>query len=261
MRGKSIGVIADLLGRSDTYEFNRLLHEHTSYSQVGVFPDFGQCSYTRGDYQDCFTRFETESQLAGICIDCVKEDIESLGFPYWRRDHRYVEVCAKHNTILLRDCPVCRKDIRYHRQGYGHDLLWNGCKGSYVHQCEPKKNINEYKLTFAKIFAEIGESKFAVDLESAIAHLAGKANKMVLEGSVSEEQLIAINWRLESSKRISDTWLNYRPDGRYSQSIIEVIAMLHGSFAALVDSLRETDKLVRSVDDLMRVAYQKRNYY
>ena len=112
MRGNSIGVIADLLGRSDTYEFNRLLHEHTSYSQVGVFPDFGQCSYTRGDYQDCFTRFETESQLAGICIDCVKEDIESLGFPYWRRDHRYVEVCAKHNTILLRDCPVCRKDIR-----------------------------------------------------------------------------------------------------------------------------------------------------
>jgi hypothetical protein len=37
MRGKSIGVIADLLGRSDTYEFNRLLHEHTSYSQVGFF--------------------------------------------------------------------------------------------------------------------------------------------------------------------------------------------------------------------------------
>ncbi len=258
MRGWSIGVIADLLGRADTYDFNRLLHEHTSYSQVGVFPDFGQSSYTRRNYQDSETRFETESQRVGICIDCVKEDIESLGFPYWRRDHRYVEVCAKHNTILLRQCPIYRHDIRYHRQGYGHDLLWGGCKGSYVHQCEPTKNPHEYKLTFARIFAEIGESKFAVDLESAIEHLAGQANKMALEGSISEEELMAINWRLKSSKGISDTWLTYRPDDRYSHNIIEVIAMLYGSFAALVDSLRETDKLVRNIDDLMRVEYQDR---
>ncbi|PMX28914.1 hypothetical protein C1Y26_00060 [Pseudomonas sp. MPR-R2A7] len=81
---------------------------------------------------------------------------------------------------------------------------------------------------------------------------------MALEGSISEEELMAINWRLKNSKGISDTWLKYRPDDRCSHNIIEVIAMLYGSFAALVDSLRETDKLVRNIDDLMRVEYQDR---
>lgn len=257
MRGQSIGVIADLLGRSDTYEFNRLLHEHTSYSQVGVFPDSDQRSYTRGNYQDSYKRFETECQLAGICIDCVKEDIESLGFAYWRRDHRYVEVCAKHNTILLRKCPVCKRDIRYHSRGYGHDLLWSGCKGRYVHQCESEINSNQEKLIFARIFAEIGESTYAVDLESAIAQLAGKATKMTMEGLITEEQLIAINWKLESSRGISDTSLDYRPDGMYSRNMIEVIAGLYGSFAALIDSLRGADK-IQNVSDLMRVEYRKR---
>ncbi|AFK69479.1 hypothetical protein [Pseudomonas putida] len=261
MRGQSIGIIADLLGMSDTYGFNRLLHEHTSYSQVGVFPDFDQRSYTRKIYKDCYTRFETECQLAGICIDCVKEDFDSLGFPYWRRDHRYVEVCAKHNTILLRQCPVCGRDIRYHGQGYGHDLLWTGCKGRYIHHCESRKNTSKYKLTFAKIFAEIGESHFAVDLESAIAQLAGKATKIAMERLITEEQLIAINWKLERFRGISDTSLDYRPDGRYSQSIIEVIALLYGSFAALIYSLRDTDNILQSVDDLMRIEYREAPRY
>ncbi|MBP5068625.1 TniQ family protein [Pseudomonas chlororaphis] len=255
MRGESITFIADVLGRSDTYGFNRLLHDHTSYSQVAVFPDSNQNSYTRWRYQTCTTRFETESQHPGICIDCVKEDIDSLGFPYWRRDHRYVKVCAKHNTVLLRKCPVCGVDVSRHSLGYGHDLLWKGCKGRYIHQYESKKNHDEEQLLFARIFAEIGESKIAVDLECVLAHLADEAITLSAAGQISEEKLNSIYWGLDKSRRISDKNTNYRPDVMYSRDIIGVIATVHGSFAGLLDSLRRKGGLVRKVDDLMRVEY------
>lgn len=261
MRGESIGLIADILGRSDTYEFNRLLHDHTSYSQVAVFPDANQNSYTRGEYKDSYTRFETESQLAGICIDCAKEDINSLGFPYWRRDHRYVKVCAKHNTVLLRKCPVCGYDFSRHSFGYGQDLLWKGCKGRYFHEYESEKNHDEEKLMFAKIFAEIGQSEVAVNLECVLAHLADEATILWSSGKISEKYLTYISWRLDASRRISNTDRNYRPDIMYSDDIIDTIAIVHGSFAGLIDSLRKKGVLVRSVDDLMRVEYTDRSRY
>lgn len=261
MRGESIGLIADVLGRSDTYEFNRLLHDHTSYSQVAVFPDASQNSYTRGEYKDSYTRFETESQLAGICIDCVKEDINSLGFSYWRRDHRYVKVCAKHNTVLLRKCPVCGYDFSHHSFGYGQDLLWKGCKGRYFHEYESEKNHDEQKLIFARIFAEIGQSEVAVNLECVLAHLADEAKILWSSGKISEKYFTYISWRLDASRRISNTDRNYRPDIMYSDDIIDTIAIVHGSFAGLIDSLRRKGVLVRSVDDLMRVEYTDRSRY
>lgn len=261
MRGESIGFIAAVLGRSDTYGFNRLLHDHTSYSQVAVFPDASQSSYTREEYQSCYTRFETESQLAGTCIDCVKEDIESLGFPYWRRDHRYVKVCAKHNTVLLRKCPVCGYDINGHGYGYGHELLWKGCKGRYFHEYQSQKNSDEGNLVFARIFAEIGESEVVLDLECVLAHLADEATAMWNSGRISKDYLNAISWWLDGSRRISDTKRDYRPDVMYSRYLIDTIAMVHGSFAGLVDSLRRKGIVVRSVDDLMRVEYTDRSRY
>ncbi|WP_146021750.1 MULTISPECIES: hypothetical protein [unclassified Pseudomonas] len=261
MRGESIGFIAAVLGRSDTYGFNRLLHDHTSYSQVAVFPDAGQNSYTRSKYPRCSTRFETESQQAGICIDCIKEDIDFLGFPYWRRDHRYVKVCAKHNTVLLRKCPVCGVDISRHSLGYGHELIWRGCKGRYFHQYESEKNHDEESIVFARIFAEIGESEFAVDLKCVLAHLADEATAMCNSGKISKEYLSSIYWKLDVSRRISDTGTNYRPDFMYSEYMIHTIAVVHGSFAGLIDSVRSKGMLVRSVDDLMRVRHTDRSRY
>ncbi len=261
MRAESIGLIADVLGKSDTYGFNRLLHDHTSYSQVAVFPDRSQNSYTRKSYQSGTTRFETECQRAGICIDCVKEDIDSLGFSYWRRDHRYVKVCAKHNTVLLRKCPICGSDISRHSRGYGHELLWAGCKGRFFHQYESEKNYDEEKLAFARIFAEIGESEVAIDLECVLAHLADEATILWDTGYITQEHLNAVHRWLDRSKRISDTGWDYRPDFIYSQEIIDTIAVVHGSFAGLLDSLRRKGITVRSVDDLMRVEHPDRFRY
>ncbi|MFJ9990991.1 hypothetical protein ACIQSO_09645 [Pseudomonas putida] len=50
-----------------------MLHDHTSYPQVAVFPDHSQSSYSRINYPECSTRFETESELAG-CVDWVSRE-------------------------------------------------------------------------------------------------------------------------------------------------------------------------------------------
>lgn len=261
MRGESIGFIADVIGRTDTYGFNRLLHDHTNYSQVAVFPDSSQISYARHEYQISYTRFETESQPAGVCIDCLKEDIDTLGFPYWRRDHRYVKVCAKHNAVICRKCPVCGRNIAGHGLWYGHELLWKGCRGRYFHEYESEENYDKRQLVFAKIFAEIGESEIAIDLESVLMHLTDEVTSLCTAGKISKDHLNVIHWYLKLSRKISETGLNYRPDLMYSRGIIDAIAIVHGSFKALLDSLRSKGVLVRSIDDLMRIKYTNRSRY
>lgn len=250
-----------MIGRSDTYGFNRLLHDHTSYSQVAVFPDSSQISYARYKYQRCSARFETESQLAGVCLDCLKEDIDILGFPYWRRDHRYVGVCAKHNTVISRKCPVCGRNIASHGSGYGHELLWEGCRGRYFHEYESEKNLDERQLAFAKIFAEIGESEIAIDLESVLIHLTNDVTTSCTSGKISKDRLSVIHWYLAASRRISDTRNDYRPDIMYSRGIIDAIAIVHGSFKALLDNLRSKGIRLRRIDELMRLEHPDRSRY
>ncbi|MBD1601843.1 hypothetical protein [Pseudomonas typographi] len=185
----------------------------------------------------------------------MKDDIAQLGFPYWRRDHRYVKVCSKHNTPLLRKCPICAKDISVHGYAYGHDLLWKGCNGYYIHQCESKLNYDGWQLALSEIFTEIGESKFTVDLEFVIAHISGEVKKLSDLGIISETKIKALKHRLNTSKRIGEASYEYRPDFKYSECIIYVIAIVYGSFAGLLDSVRAVDGPVRNVDDLMHVKH------
>lgn len=84
---------------------------------------------------------------------------------------------------------------------------------------------------------------------------------MCNSGRISREYLRAIDWWLDVSRRISDTGTNYRPDFMYSDYLIHTIAIVHGSFANLIDSVRSKRMLVRSVDDLMRVRHTDRSRY
>ncbi|WP_157212961.1 hypothetical protein [Pseudomonas sp. M47T1] len=185
----------------------------------------------------------------------MKDDIVQLGFPYWRRDHRYVKVCSKHNTLLLRKCPICAKDINIHGYAYGHDLLWKGCGGRYIHQCESKINYDGWQLVLSEIFTEIGESKLTVDLEFVTEHIAAEINRQSDCGLISETKKNALKHRLDMSKRIAETGNNYRPDLKYSEYIIYVIAIVYGSFASLLDSVLAVGGPVRNVNDLMHVKY------
>jgi hypothetical protein len=56
------------------------------------------------------------------CVECVREDLELIGEPVWRRSHQLpgVLVCVKHRTWLVHQCSVCQwesleRKLRYPR--------------------------------------------------------------------------------------------------------------------------------------------------
>lgn len=254
MRASAIRVIAGAIGSDNCYGFNRLLHDHTSYPQLATFRQASQVGYSGSTYLSSTTRFETEDIRPAFCIACVKEDIESIGFAYWRRDHRYVNVCAKHNVVLLRKCPVCKKSIEVHDHGYGYSLLWKGCKGRHVYEFRETINSDASEQTYSKIYEEIGQSRFYLLRDELIQHLKEKATDMASSEEISEEELEAVEARLEffrfSIPRIDS---DYRPDHRYSQQLIQVVATMYGSFGSLVDDIRQRGGLVKCMDDSMHV--------
>ncbi|WP_161799287.1 TniQ family protein [Pseudomonas fildesensis] len=252
MRASAIRVIAAVIGSDNCYGFNRLLHDHTSYPQLALFRQASQVGYSGSKYLSSTTRFETEDVRPAFCIACVKEDIESIGFAYWRRDHRYVNVCAKHNVVLLKKCPVCKKSIEIHDHGYGYSLLWKGCKGRHVYEFREIINSDAREQTYSKIHEEIGRSRFYLLRDEVTQHLKEKAIEMASSEAISEEELEVIKSQLEFFRFcIPRLDSDYRPDHRYSKELIHVISTLYGSFGSLVDDIRQRGGLVRCIDDSM----------
>ncbi|NNF46959.1 MAG: hypothetical protein HKN69_09320, partial [Desulfofustis sp.] len=50
------------------------------------------------------------------CVDCIKEDVQTLGYSYWRTTHQFpgVWVCLKHR-MLLSQAELARSPRHYHR--------------------------------------------------------------------------------------------------------------------------------------------------
>lgn len=111
--------ISGLLGWSGCQGFNRLLHGHTDYPIGAVFKNTQDISYSSQEYivsSHCFGSDRIES---GFCPVCVQEDVQKMGFSFWRRAHcSELKVCAKHNVMLVKHCPVC--GLRFSHGG--HDL-------------------------------------------------------------------------------------------------------------------------------------------
>ncbi|WP_339456390.1 TniQ family protein [Pseudomonas sp. EA_65y_Pfl1_P120] len=254
MRASAIRVIAAAIGEDNCYGFNRLLRDHTSYPQLANFRQASQVAYSGSIYRSGRTRFETESVRAAFCIACVKDDIESIGFAYWRRDHRYVNVCAKHNVVLLKRCPICKNDIARHDYGYGHSLLWKGCKGRHVFEFCGEINYDSSERIYSQIYEEIGQSRFYLLRDELIQHLEEKSKDMAFSEEISGEQLEEIEARLElfrfSFPRIDS---DYRPDNYYSQQFIRVVSIMYGSFRSLVDDIRQRGGAVKCIEDSMHV--------
>lgn len=52
------------------------------------------------------------------CAECVNEDTESYGIPYYHRDHQVpgVKHCSKHNCVLVSKCNACGNEVGQLRQ-------------------------------------------------------------------------------------------------------------------------------------------------
>jgi len=90
--------IAEALGWPGCYGFNRLLQGHTMMAATHVFKGSWDHSYSGRQYVSERERFSEWE--AAFCPECVREDLELLGFSYWRRyGAPYVTVCYKHNVV------------------------------------------------------------------------------------------------------------------------------------------------------------------
>ncbi|NWB40485.1 TniQ family protein [Pseudomonas sp. E6002] len=97
---KQLRKIAGLIGWPGCYGFNRLVHNHTLLAAKHVIKGDQDISYSGSLYASKAPCLNVLS--SAYCPDCVREDLESRGFSYWRRyTYPNVTVCHKHNSVLL----------------------------------------------------------------------------------------------------------------------------------------------------------------
>ena len=86
------------LGQADTI-YSRMLYENTFHSFIHNFGEEYPDSYQS---RNMVVIDDTNLSDSKFCICCIKSDIDTLGFPFWRRSHQVPGVlcCWKHFTPL-----------------------------------------------------------------------------------------------------------------------------------------------------------------
>ncbi|WP_413817510.1 TniQ family protein [Pseudomonas sp. P9_31] len=108
----NILIIAEMLGWVGCYGLNKMLHRHTNNPLTEAFKNIQDISYSGSEYISYSRCFDSNREPSGFCPVCVLEDIERLGFSFWRRAHCCeLKVCAEHNVELVKRCPSCDKQF------------------------------------------------------------------------------------------------------------------------------------------------------
>ena len=58
-----------------------------------------------------FSNASTKPKLHQLfCLECIAEDLDQVGFPYWKRYHQFplLSICPKHGTPLTSGCNECK---------------------------------------------------------------------------------------------------------------------------------------------------------
>jgi hypothetical protein len=135
-----VKLVADLLGWHGCYGFNKLLHQHTAYSWKVVLKSRFNYSYSGDAYLNTQENFDSLSKVRAYCPVCAKEDKQNLGYSYWRRIHPDVQVCAKHNVVLLTTCQFCNRPFA--RGGHTVSVMWSGWVNIQLsHWCSLKRTV------------------------------------------------------------------------------------------------------------------------
>uniref|UniRef100_UPI0005C955C2 TniQ family protein n=1 Tax=Pseudomonas avellanae TaxID=46257 RepID=UPI0005C955C2 len=132
--------------------------------------------FPRDEYISSSSVYGSDSTAAGFCPVCVAEDIERLGFSFWRRAHCCeLKVCAEHNVELVKHCPYCDKPFRHG----GHDLnvMWTTCEGQQLKDSSVMLNADQFELKKAQFFAEILSATHHLSEEAVLAVLDEKVHQ------------------------------------------------------------------------------------
>ncbi|KPB66014.1 TniQ family protein [Pseudomonas amygdali] len=251
--GADILLIAGMQGWIGCYGFNKILHKHTEFPLREVFKNIQDISYSRDEYISSSSVYGSDSTAAGFCPVCVAEDIERLGFSFWRRAHCCeLKVCAEHNVELVKHCPYCDKPFRHG----GHDLnvMWTTCEGQQLKDSSVMLNADQFELKKAQFFAEILSAAHHLSEEAVLAVLDEKVHqndnlKLKIWNSRYKQPLgYTIKRRLEIVQEARSR--NRLPHGETTDFIIQAILGVYERFSDFFIDVKAYGDEVRPVEKL-----------
>jgi len=71
-------------------------------------------------FANIFSGYNLDNSTMRFCSECLKEDYQKYGEPYWHRIWRIpgVDVCLKHRTFLTGGCRICGQQYLQHKKQY-----------------------------------------------------------------------------------------------------------------------------------------------
>lgn len=236
--------IADFMGWRGCYGFNKLVHMHTSYPFRSVLTkDF---SYSGSEFlfsSHCFDSFEN---TLSYCPLCVNEDIQLLGYSYWRRLHHHVTVCAKHNVHLISRCQFCGQP--FCRDGHPPHVMWSGCAGRSLGDAKPTENKDPLALRLAQFFERICALGHHLSAETALHLLHEKLKKNI------DFEVICPRLRDDTKELIQEIRSGWRlsyevilVNGR-AYELLDALAVVYESFDKFLDDCLFLEPIPVSID-------------
>lgn len=248
---KQLRKIAGLFGWPGCYGFNRLVHNHTMLAAKHVIKGDQDISYSGPLYVSKVSRLNVLG--SAYCPDCVREDLESRGFSYWKRyTYPDVTVCHKHNTVLLERCHFCDRPFSY--RGHSLDVMWRGCKGRQLCEAPSTPNSDALALRRAVTFHRLCSTQKVISYQAAARALHDKA-ETVLPTMTGDVALQILELRKKMGRVIqppegSPTALS--PDIALWEfgGVLEAIILVYESCDDFLVDAASYDHQMRTVDSL-----------
>ncbi|WP_411381758.1 TniQ family protein [Pseudomonas sp. MPB26] len=259
---KQLRKIAGLTGWRGCYGFNRLVHNHTLLAAKHVIKVDQDISYSGPLYASKASRLDMLS--SAYCPDCVREDLESQGFSYWRRyTYPKVTVCHKHNTVLLERCHFCERPFSY--KGHSLDVMWRGCKGRQLCEAPSTPNLDALALRRAVTFHRLCSTQKVISYLAAARALHDKA-ETVLPTMTGDVALQVLELRKKMGRILqppegSPTVRSPYIDSREIWGILEAIILVYESCDDFLVNAASYDRQMRTVDSLWNTYQAEERLY
>lgn len=242
--------IGKVIGWLGCYGFNRLLHNHTFYPRIGFLHKDEDISYSGRDYLSSGSHFELAQTPSLFCPECVRDDIASLGFSYWRRAHHpTITVCAKHNVCLEGQCPFCLKPFSH--KNHELDVMWKGCKGLHLSDTPSRRNHKASELKKAKFFRDVFSFDSVISIEAVRLALTQRASD---RRPHVREELVAAKYLHEFIDTLKNEFgddLNLANRSiEDSNGIWSAVLKLYGGFEDFLSHVKCYDYRPRKADSL-----------
>ncbi|WP_268798889.1 TniQ family protein [Pseudomonas huanghezhanensis] len=248
-----VSKIAEALGWFGCYGLNKMLHRHTNYPFTAIFKNIQNISYSGNEYISFSSCYDSNRRPSGFCPVCVAEDIERLGFSFWRRAHCFkLKVCSEHNVELVKCCPACDKQFSHG----GHDLgvMWKACGGRHLKDSPVTLNTDPFELKKAQIFTDLLSFTHHLSEEAVLAVLYEKIHQdEVFEQRVCDSESDRhvgdkIERRLGIVKKARS--INRLPPDEPTEFIIQALVETYESFADFVRDVKAYGDEMRPVESL-----------